>query len=107
MAESKSDRAERLAREAAQAAWRGLGLDDAGAELLSRVVSAGEHAIDLIAAMYRERACNPKPWWKFHAMMAKSLPRIRWAARWHHRRMARRYEMMYRAGTYIGCKAAA
>lgn len=91
------------ARAAAQAALEELDLPAQAARSISQVMDLGEHVVDLIADEYRSRAANPRPWAVFHEAMASSLPRIRFAARWHHRRMARRYRAMILAGTSIPC----
>lgn len=95
------------ARDAARRELEALDFDSLSAKALAGAMHLGEHVIDLVAERYRERACNPKPWAVFHEVMRDSLPRIRWIARLHHRRMSRRYWAMFRAGTHIGCEAAA
>jgi hypothetical protein len=101
---SKStDKARQAAREAAAAALRELDFPDLQAKALAGAMHLGEHVIDIVADVYRERACNPKPWRDFHRAMWRTLPRWRFLARAHHRRMARRYAAMLAAGTHIGC----
>lgn len=105
---SKStDNAREAAREAARAALESLNVPALPAKALAGAMHLGEAVIDLVAETYRSRACNPKPWRDFHTVMERTLPRWRWAARAHHRRMARRYAAMVVAGTYIGCPSAA
>lgn len=102
---NQSNKAREHARLLAQSALELLNIPTVPAKALAGVMHLGESVIDLVAAQYRERACNPRPWALFHLAMASRLPRIRWIARLHHRRMARRYSAMHRAGTYIGCTA--
>lgn len=45
----------------------------------------------------RERMEDPGRWARFHEAMAVLLPRWRWLARLHHRRLARRYRAMLKA----------
>lgn len=104
--QSKSDKALEAARRVAQDELEDLGLPELPAKALAGAMHLGEHVIDLVADEYHRRACNPRPWWKFHQIMAQTLPRFRWIARLHHQRMARRYHAMLLAGTYIGCSAA-
>lgn len=92
-------RAAAIARDELEA----LGVPTEHASALSELMDMGEHVIDLVALEYRKRAANPKPWAAFHRAMQRSLPRWRLPARWHHRRMARRYEAMARAGTHLPC----
>lgn len=101
---SSSDQALELARKAARAALESLDMPALAAKALAGTMHLGEHMIDLVAETYRKRACNPKPWRDFHRVMFETLPRIRWIARLHHKRMARRYHAMLLAGTHIGCK---
>lgn len=101
---SQSDQALEAARKAAQAALESLNVPELPAKALAGAMHLGEHVIDLVADAYRKRACNPGPWAAFHETMLATLPRWRLAARWHHRRMARRYRAMEKAGTHIGCK---
>lgn len=100
---NKTDQALELARQAAQQALEDLNVPALPAKALAGAMHLGEHVIDLVAETYRARACNPKPWAAFHETMEATLPRIRWIARLHHRRMARRYRAMLKAGTHIGC----
>lgn len=91
------------AREAAQAVLEQLDLPAMEAKAIAGAMHLGEHIIDLVAETYRSRAANPKAWHAFHSTMARALPRWRWLARAHHRRMARRYAAMVAAGTAIPC----
>lgn len=102
---SASDIARTAASNAAAAALQALDVPALESKALAGVMHLGEHVIDLVAETYRSRACNPKPWAVFHETMARTLPRWRLPARWHHRRMARRYRAMLAAGTHIGCPA--
>lgn len=92
-----------VAREAAAAALRELDIPEAQARALSGAMHLGERVIELVADEYRDRACHPGPWAAFHEGMRRALPRWRWAARLHHRRMARRYRAMLAAGTHLTC----
>lgn len=67
-------------------------------QVLSETFDAFEHGLAaIVSAVEREmlrRQAEPELWYRFHSRMVKRLPRWRWAARAHHRRMARRYEAM-------------
>lgn len=91
------------ARAAAQQVLEQLDVPAAQAQAIAGAMHLGEHIVAVIGETYRERAANPKAWQAFHSTMARTLPRIRWAARLHHRRMARRYAAMVAAGTAIPC----
>lgn len=93
------------ARQAAYEALRESGMPAIPASALAGAMHMGEHVIDLVVDEYRERACDPKPWAAFHEAMVDSLPRIRWIARLHHRRMARRYKALIVAGKRVACGA--
>lgn len=79
------------------------GIPERQAGELSRAMHLGEAVIDVVDEHYRERAANPKAWAAFHRVRLHELPRWRWAARLHHRRMWRRYQAMVEAGTAIPC----
>lgn len=67
-------------------------------EVLSEVQGLAERAIDgVIGAIERRRAIkeqHPCVWHAFHRRMWLRLPKIRWLARLHHRRKARRFEAL-------------
>lgn len=51
----------------------------------------------IVNSIIRERLrreAEPELWRRFHSIMLRLLPRWRWLARAHHRRMARRYEAL-------------
>lgn len=96
--------AEQEAGQAALAELLALGMPQQHAAALAGAMGRGARAvIDLVDERYRERARNPKPWAAFHWAMYRSTPRWRLPARWHHRRMARRYDAMLAAGTAVPC----
>ena len=94
------------ARAAAQSVLEQLDVPAAQAQAIAGAMHLGEHIVDVVSETYRARAANPKAWHAFHATMARTLPRWRWAARAHHRRMARRYDAMLKAGTAVPCGGA-
>ncbi len=91
------------ARSAAQAVLEQLDVPALEAKAIAGAMHLGEHVIDLVAETYRSRAANPRAWAAFHRTMWRTLPKVRWIARLHHRRMARRYEAMVAAGTAVPC----
>lgn len=93
------------ARQAAQAVLEQLDIPAAQAQAIAGAMHLGEHIVDVISETYRERAANPRAWQVFHETMVRTLPRIRWVARRHHRRMARRYAAMVAAGTAVPCQS--
>lgn len=64
--------------------------------------------VDGAQAEMAERRANPHRWALFHQRMERDLPKIRWAARAHHRRMARRYSALAWADDVLaeGCSSA-
>lgn len=92
--------------QAARAVLEQLDVPSAQAQAIAGAMHLGEHIIDVVADTYRERAANPKAWQVFHETMARTLPRIRWAARIRHRNWARRYAAMVVAGTAVPCRGA-
>lgn len=97
--------AEEQAGQAALAELLALGMPTRPAQALAGAMQHGVRAaIDLVADEYRDRAANPRAWHAFHRAMADRLPRWRWIARGHHRRMARRYLAMMLAGTSVPCE---
>jgi hypothetical protein len=104
--QSRSDKALDAARRVAQDELEDLGLPELAAKGVAGIMHLGEHALDLVADEYHRRACNPRPWWRFHEMMVDTLPRWRLFAIAGHKAAARRYHAMLVTGTYIGCKTA-
>jgi hypothetical protein len=70
-------------------------------ELVHAAERVATDAIRSIASEVRaelhERLEDAPWWWAFHGAMLSTLPRWRWAARLHHRRMRRRYAAAIKA----------
>lgn len=65
-------------------------------------MEAAQEVAGQVGQAVRHEVCSkreaPEVWARFHAKMAKRLPRWRWAARAWHRMMARRMEAMVSSG---------
>lgn len=72
-------------------------------EVTEEVIGTFERGLaTIVDAIQREmirRQAQPELWRRFHQRMYERLPRFRWIARLHHRRMARRYEAFVYAGS--------
>ena len=55
-------------------------------------------AVRTVADIVESREAEPEYWAAFHTRQERTLPKWRWLARLHHRRMARRYR------SHIGAK---
>lgn len=59
--------------------------------------------VAIVSAVEREilrRRAEPVLWARFHRLMSQRLPKIRWIARFHHRRYALRYEALANAAAH-------
>jgi hypothetical protein len=71
-------------------------------KLQSQVLEEARGAFDrglaaIVSAVEREmlrRQAEPVLWARFHRLMSERLAKVRWLARFHHRRMALRYEAL-------------
>lgn len=86
-----TEQARKLANQAAKNAMRGLAAQIAGIDAQDLAQRALDGVFGLIEEQIAWKKISPCSAAAYHRVMYEQLPRIRWIARIHHRRMARKW----------------